>query len=222
MKAVFPGYRYSVNFLGGNQNTERELTDFQKENGRLSFVFTRDPLPEKEVDVYVVPAESLPGLNRSGNPRNWVPVLSYGPGELLGQAFRDGCADYLKTPWDPEELFIRVEKNVKTRSIALPWGKINLFPDLATSPFGSVKLSIQEFSILKVLAQKQGDVVPREVLYKVLWGKIKEQSRVVDMHISSIRKKIQTLMPGDFEDTVIKSAHGYGYFIPFPVPLTEC
>lgn len=149
------------------------------------------------------------------NKKNWLPIIAYGAGETLDLAFTAGCTDYLKAPWHPEELYHRVRRGVKSRSLAFSWGRISISCNQAISPFGAVKLSFQESAILKVLAQQQGDVVPREVLYYALWGKLKEQSRVVDMHISSLRKKIQTLLPSDVCEPLIKSAHGCGYFIPF-------
>lgn len=207
-----PGFTYLVNFLGASEEFKKELNKTLKNQAEISVIHTEKPLTSKEADILILPIQQL--MNMPQEKKNWLPVIAHGPADFLDMAFNSGCSDYLKQPWSMDELMHRVRKNVKSRSLVFPWGKVSISCNQVTTPFGAVRLSIQESAILKVLAQKQGDVVPRETLYYALWGKLKNSSRVVDMHISSLRKKIQPLLPNDFDATLIQSAHGSGYFIP--------
>jgi CheY-like chemotaxis protein len=208
-----PGFIYQVNFVGASEETRRRLEGYQQRNPDISFLFSDEPLLKEKVDAVIIPAVHLPETPWEG--KSWIPLIAYGSLETLERAFEAGCSDYLKSPWTPEELYHRVRLGVKSKALTFSWGKISITTSQAASPFGAVKLSVQESAILKVLAQKQGDVVPRELLYNALWGRLKESSRVVDMHISSLRKKIQKLLPQDYAAPLIRSAHGRGYFIPF-------
>jgi len=204
-----------VNYIYNNPQTliyfKTEIDKTFEDQPEITLVHTELPLTSKEADIIVLPIQSL--MHMPQEKKNWLPVIAHGPAEFLDMAFNTGCSDYLKQPWSMEELIHRVKKNVKSRSLVFPWGKVSITCNQVTTPFGAVRLSIQESAILKVLAQKQGDVVPRETLYYALWGKLKNSSRVVDMHISSLRKKLQPLLPNDFDATIIQSAHGSGYFI---------
>ncbi|MBI9102629.1 MAG: response regulator transcription factor [Spirochaetales bacterium] len=214
MNFDIPHITYQIGFLGKPENFQ-ELSQFEDSTELLTISWSEKNLPESSVDALIIPADHLDELAEPiKNGKSWIPVIAWGPMDKLASSFQKGCSDYLKDPWSPEELLIRVKKNVTNKALSFSWGRISIFPNKATSPFGAVKLSAQEFTILTVLAQQQGDIVPRETLYRELWGKIQQQSRVVDMHISSLRKKIQILLPRDTKESPIKSAHGRGYFIP--------
>src|SRR5208337_5494690 len=70
----------------------------------LHFIATVEPLPDDEVDLFVVGARHVGGLARGG-----VPVIAQGPAGFMRSAFLGGCADYLRDPWTPEELALRVQ-----------------------------------------------------------------------------------------------------------------
>ena len=64
-----------------------------------------------------------------------------------------------------------------------------------------IELTLKEFDILKLLLEKKGKVVSRdELLGEAL------ESRTIDMHINSIRKKIN-----DMDSKIIKTVYGVGY-----------
>ena len=56
--------------------------------------------------------------------------------------------------------------------------------------------------------KKNGEVISREELFRHIWGNDDIESRTIDMHIKSLRKKIK-----DTDGVIIKSVYGIGYKI---------
>jgi two-component system response regulator CpxR len=66
-----------------------------------------------------------------------------------------------------------------------------------------------EFSLLEVLLQRAGQVIPREdLVQQVLGRKLSPYDRSIDVHISSLRKKLGALPEGGER---IKTIRGVGY-----------
>jgi hypothetical protein len=154
-------------------------------------------------------AETIHRLRASG-----CSLMCFGSPELLPGCFLAGCDDYLKEPWSADELVWRVHRIRRYRDEALhfSWGVLSIGNLELGSPLGSCRLSVQEQSILRMLAAKAGQPVSREALYYGIWGRpARPESRVVDMHIASLRKKLRRLFPES--GACIRSARGVGYLI---------
>lgn len=128
--------------------------------------------------------------------------------------FLAGCDEYLKDPWNPQELEWRIRRLCKDKEEALSfsWGSFSIGDLEIRCPTGSCPLCAQEQSILRLLAANRGVPVSRDALYYGIWGKpASGESRVVDMHIASLRRKLRGLF-GDKIDC-IRSVRGIGYLI---------
>ncbi len=83
----------------------------------------------------------------------------YGPAHLLRKAWLSGARDYLKEPWHPDELFLRVRGPMPS-SIKWDWGNGTLhlqgtrLRSKADSPM--VRLTRAEADLLRVLVQRAG------------------------------------------------------------------
>lgn len=170
------------------------------------------PASENAVDVYVVPpqlAEEL--LDGEKRPATWLPVIAYGARDDLRRAFLIGCADYLREPWTSEELVFRA--NRAARPSRYSFGSRTLEVETATlrSRSGKASLTYEECLILRALLAKRGTVVPREVLAYAIWGRVRAGSRAIDVHISSLRKKIRSVAPGEETPNPIRAVRGVGY-----------
>ena len=152
-------------------------------------------------------------MGRPGRPDTWVPVLCHGSPENLRNAFLTGCSDYMKDPWSIQELHCRVQRLLEGSAADLEWESLSLRPGCLAMDSRSVCLTVHEYLILSQLLRRRGDVVPREALCYALWGQPARGSRSLDVHISSIRKKIRALSPSG-GDHSIRSVRGRGYFIP--------
>ena len=118
-----------------------------------------------------------------------------------------GADDYIEKPFDVLELMSRV--NVKYRRYIRKSSRVlkahdlimNLDEHVVTRNGHVIELTSKEFEILKMLLERKGKVVSRdELLGEAL------ESRTIDMHIKSIRKKIN-----DIDSTLITTIYGVGY-----------
>ncbi|HOV64676.1 MAG TPA: helix-turn-helix domain-containing protein [Spirochaetia bacterium] len=76
-----------------------------------------------------------------------------------------------------------------------------------------VLLTQHEARILKLLMAHRGEVVPKEALQYAAWGAVYPSSRRLGMCIHSLRKKLETIHPGEGNHHSILTMYGEGYSI---------
>jgi DNA-binding response OmpR family regulator len=140
-----------------------------------------------------------------------------------------GADDYLPKPFNPRELVARIraiQRRVEARREPEPGsGKgaekvvvadVQLDPGarVALQSGQPVDLTSVEFALLEVLLRAAGQVVTREDLAKeVLGRRLTAYDRSIDVHISSLRKKLGH-QAGDADR--IKTVRGIGYLYTLP------
>jgi hypothetical protein len=163
--------------------------------------------PRISCDVLVLPASDL---SVDEHARFASPRIAYGSVRDLRASFLAGCSDYLREPWEPEELVCRITRVLRRRREAqgAAWGKVVLRDMKIVAAAGEVDLSYPESLLMEVLLRNPGRVVPRAVLSYALWGKqVRPGSRALDMHVSALRKKLVSLIP----ESRITACRGVGY-----------
>ncbi len=161
------------------------------------------------IDAFVIPAILVP------NETFAYPFIAYGPSELINLSIVKGCFDYMKEPWEFNELLFRIALITKYR---LYRGKMEDELHISGSflCYGSknVFLTLSEVKILIMLMNNAGLPVEREALSYAVWGEPSQGgSRVIDVHISSLRKKMGYLISGSRNEITaeIRSVRGVGY-----------
>lgn len=109
-----------------------------------------------------------------------------------------GADDYISKPFSVLELIARIKanlrkKDVKIDSAELNFGKIKLIAKKRTVFVDgtNVILTQKEFDLLKLLMLNANNVVDRETMLSEVWGIDKAiETRTIDMHIKSIRQKL--------------------------------
>lgn len=111
-----------------------------------------------------------------------------------------GADDYIAKPFSPREFLMRVKAvlrrssrkkteagldSYETRDI-----KINFVQYEVTKKNKPVKLTVGEFTILKLLIQNRGEPVSRHKMMAAIWG-TGITSRAVDTHIWNLREKLE-------------------------------
>ena len=109
----------------------------------------------------------------------------------------NGADDYVVKPFGIMELQARVKavlrRTERRGDRVLTWGDVELDPAArevhkAGKP---VELTYKEYSLLRLLLEHTNLVVTRETILQVVWGTdISVESRTVDMHIRTLRKKL--------------------------------
>lgn len=124
-----------------------------------------------------------------------------------------GADDYLVKPFGMLEMVSRIKavlrrcKPKQEESIIRIKGiEINLNERTVHIDGKRITLTYKEFEILKLFMSNPGIVYSREHLFYEIWGQdYFGESRTVDMHIRTLRKKIEPY------DTVIETVRNVGY-----------
>jgi DNA-binding response OmpR family regulator len=99
-------------------------------------------------------------------------------------------------------------------------GELEIRPSehLARARGRTLSLSVRELGLLAALARREGRVVPREELYRTVWGApLRTQDRSVDVYVHKLRAKLADALP---EWGFIHTHFGFGYrFQPEPSQL---
>ena len=152
---------------------------------------------------------------------NHVPVLvlsALGAVDDRVSGLRAGSDDYLIKPFSFSELLARVEALYRRGAIEKGQAEthlrsgsleIDLLGRRVSVDGKVVNLQTREFNLLEYLMKHKGQVVTRTMLLEHVWEyHFDPQSKVIDVHISRLRKKI-----GDSEGVIIKTVRGAGYII---------
>lgn len=122
-----------------------------------------------------------------------------------------GADDYIEKPFDILELISRVNARFRLDHEILSYHDINLDINRHTCTYqgNPIDLTNTEFSILKLLLQNLGKAITRDEIYHKLYTENDMvESRAIDMHIASLRKKLN-----DKESHIIHTIYGVGYII---------
>lgn len=124
----------------------------------------------------------------------------------------NGADDYLKKPFSVLELITRVKallrrcEGEKEESLRLGEIEIDNVRYKCYVRGEAVELTFKEHELLKYLVVNKGIVLTREQIMQSVWGtEFEGESRTVDMHIKTLRHKLQT------EGEHIKTVRNVGY-----------
>lgn len=148
---------------------------------------------------------STPDLRQNHN------LVVYGPAHLLRAAWLSGAQDYLREPWDPEELFLRL-RGPQPPFVQWVWMDRRFKLEgvsLKREDGHKVRLSPTEAGLLRILVQRRGTTVSRGVLG---WAASCSTGRVIDTLVGRLRRKLQDLAGVD--DDPISGVRGLGYCLP--------
>ena len=166
---------------------------------------------------------------RRNNRTSHLPILmltALGKPEDIVAGFKAGADDYLKKPFELEELLARVRALLR-RSRKLPnsaqqeeiltYGPLTLVPERYEVLWfnSTVKLTRSEFEIMAFLMQKLGEDVSIGEIIKEVWGYDDPHDGIdsIRVHIRHLR---QNLEPDSKHPQYLKSIYGVGYCLALP------
>jgi DNA-binding response OmpR family regulator len=187
-----------------------------------------DRLAAEESDLLVLDV-MLPGISgfevceRLREMGNRVPVLFLTARNTDAdrlQGLRHGGDDYMTKPFLLEELVLRIkgilrrqewyQTPVADRGV-FRFGdcEVNFRTFRAKGPGGEVQLTEKECMLMKLLVERQGQVVSRELILEKVWGyKYGSSSRTIDNFIVRLRRYFE---PEPRRPRYVHSVRGVGY-----------
>lgn len=129
-----------------------------------------------------------------------------------------GADDYLTKPFSPREVIARIKAILRRTNMVkkdtynlIQIGDLTIYPDKyeAKIEHRLLTFTLKEFELLLYLANHKGIVLSREQLLNEVWDYgFAGDTRIVDVHISRLREKIEL---NTKEPIYIKTIHGLGY-----------
>ncbi|HZH60259.1 MAG TPA: response regulator transcription factor [Metabacillus sp.] len=140
-----------------------------------------------------------------------------------------GADDYMTKPFSPREVVARVKAILRrSQSHSEPElneiddanqvliGDLRVLPDHYEAYYGKERLDLtpKEFELLVYLAKHKGRVLTRDQLLSAVWNyDFAGDTRIVDVHISHLREKIER---NTKKPLYIKTIRGLGYKLEEP------
>lgn len=183
------------------------------------------------LDVMLPKLDGIEVCKTIRSDRNLVPILMLTAKDdefdrVLGLEL--GADDYMTKPFSPREVVARVkailrrskqvhsQKEEETDSEDVIIGSIKIRPEYFEVYKNNelLELTPKEFELLLYLIERQGRVITREHMLNSVWNyEFTGDSRIVDVHISHLRDKLEE---NPKQPKLIKTVRGLGYKLERP------
>jgi two-component system, OmpR family, response regulator len=188
------------------------------ENGIDALIaVSNDNFSAAAIDVMLPEMSGYEICRHLRNQGNLLPVLLLTARDSIDDRVHgldSGADDYLTKPFAFAELSARIRALVR-RDNAMPKpvlsvGNLELDVQAIRASWGGriVPLSTKEFSLLRMLASRNGAVVTRSEILQEVWGTTRHiDPTIVDQYVRYLRRKLQPLNSG----VEIVTVRGSGY-----------
>lgn len=178
------------------------------------------------LDIMIPDIDGMEICSQLRNEKNDIPIIMLTAKDDQSDKIHGldiGADDYLTKPFSPKEVisrikavFRRIDLSHRDSFQSLKIGELILYPERYTAVRNDRELTFtrKEFELLHYLVEQRGKVLSREELLQTIWNySFMGDTRIVDVHISRLREKIECDMK---HPEYIKTVRGLGYKIEEP------
>ncbi|NBC29561.1 MAG: hypothetical protein GVY29_06165 [Spirochaetes bacterium] len=158
-------------------------------------------------DIIILPARLLSDvIDWADHVFDTACTLVFGSPRTLAAAYLAGACDFMKAPWEPEELLFRLERLAGDA----------VTPDSSSSDLAGsfelddvrIELTLDERRLFRALCEAPDGIASRRALAFAMGVNAPSSSRAVDMRIARLRKRLQPL--AGYANPIV-SVRGRGY-----------
>ncbi len=154
--------------------------------------------------------EFLQGIRREGVKTPAIFLTSMADIKSVEEAYKKGCCDYIRKPFDLLELELRVKQAIKSHyldedNIELSF-EINYNMQSGRLSKGDEEIVLRkiEKDILELLLKNKNSVVSMQMFQDEIWGDYVEPS-AIRVQVNNLKQKLP--------DAIIQNRRGLGYII---------
>tara|TARA_B110001454_G_C12723192_1_gene435850 strand:+ start:16133 stop:16822 length:690 start_codon:yes stop_codon:yes gene_type:complete len=192
------------------------------ENAKDAFASILDRKPDLILIDNIMPGlsgiEFVREIRSASHTRNIPIIMVTALKESIDRidAYKAGVDDFISKPFNPDELLVRVESKLlrqkiiekqPTKSLILGNLKIDSKNHDLRINGELIHLTQVELKIIEKLITEKNQIVKRETLERLIWPDNIPEARILDIHITTLRKKIKNF------DHKIETIYGKGYLI---------
>lgn len=156
-------------------------------------------------------------LRRRGIRTKVIMLTALGGTKDKVQGLDVGADDYLTKPFEFEELLARMRALLRrgdaseARFLKCDDLELDLYTRVAKRASNTVELSNKEFALLEYMMRNPNRVLSRTQIGEKVWGmNFEPTSNVVDVYVSSLRKKLDRGYPRELIHTVKGAGYRFG------------
>lgn len=134
------------------------------------------------------------------------------------KGLESGADDYLTKPFSMEEVQARVRALLRRPAEWTQLDEITVGPLEVNSATQEARVSGElldlrkkEFDLLRLLADREPNVVSRSVIAERVWGSEFVSDNSIDVTVSGLRKKLENAKNGESKDMRLETVRGVGY-----------
>jgi len=209
----------AVNCAGMNAQQKAKIRRAASASPQINLYFSDVPAYQHEYDLCIIAEKLLQSDSELLNRLDYccLPVIVFGRKASFPIAAASACSDAVHEDCTGSELLYRIMKQRRRNYISIADRTVMIHPKFISCEDRHISISGRERKLLQIFSFFPPEtVLTREYLSMSLGIAHRKHSRVLDMHISNLRKKIARAVSNIDPGTVIQAVPREGYAIAHP------